>query len=108
MFKLIKELLLVLIGFAIIYFFVNAWVKTQVKAPNPNNKSEDYSYSEGVCKSDNDCHYAGDSCGGGHGYCTNNPGKYKGVITTCEINQKHPINNHFSCICQAGKCGWVK
>ena len=67
-------------------------------------------YSEGSCSQASDCTYAGEGCGGGHGVCTNEPAKYVGTITTCDIVPKHPINNNYSCSCieSEKKCGWIK
>lgn len=66
--------------------------------------------AEGTCSSSSQCKYAGDGCGGGHGICTNNPKKYEGRITICDINMKHPSNQGYTCSCirSLGKCGWVK
>ena len=76
------------------------------------NLPKDYNLNvaEGICSKASDCVYAGDSCGGGHGICTNQPEKYENLITTCEIIPSHPINNGYSCTCieALGKCGWVK
>lgn len=67
-------------------------------------------YSEGSCDNNADCVYAGEGCGGGHGICTNQPEKYEGRFTTCEIVPEHPINNNYSCVCITSlkNCGWVK
>ena len=66
--------------------------------------------SEGICKTNSDCYYAGEGCGGGHGLCTNNPKKYERAITTCDINPLHPINRGYFCECiqVLGKCGWAQ
>ena len=67
-------------------------------------------YSEGSCALPKDCAYAGEGCGGGHGVCTNEPAKYEGMKSTCDIVPKHPTNNNYSCTCIQAlkKCGWVK
>lgn len=67
-------------------------------------------YSEGTCSIDTDCTWAGEGCGGGHGVCTNNPQKYKGSVSTCDINQNFPANQNYTCGCvkSVGKCGWKK
>lgn len=66
--------------------------------------------SEGICKVDTDCQWAGEGCGGGHGVCTDSPGKYKGVMTTCDIVPDFPANRGYQCGCvlSLGKCGWKK
>lgn len=65
-------------------------------------------YSEGTCSQDAQCTWAGQGCGGGHGVCTNNPKKYDGMMSTCEINDNHPSNQGFSCGCitAQNRCGW--
>jgi len=67
-------------------------------------------YSEGNCSTDSQCEYAGDGCGGGHGICTNQPDKYEGMISVCDIVSEHPINNGYNCECleELNKCGWRK
>lgn len=67
-------------------------------------------YSEGDCNSNKDCEWAGDACGGGHGLCTNNPSRFEGSGSICDINQKFPANNGYMCSCvkSVNKCGWVK
>jgi len=67
-------------------------------------------YSEGNCSTDSQCEYAGEGCGGGHGTCTNQPDKYEGAITICDIVYEHPINNGYKCECieAVNKCGWSK
>lgn len=66
--------------------------------------------SEGTCQKESDCIWAGEGCGGGHGFCTNNPGKYEGAITTCDIVPDFPTNKGFKCGCDTklGKCAWKK
>ncbi len=72
--------------------------------------SEDarFDFSEGECQQASDCTYAGEGCGGDHGVCTNNPDKYKGMMTTCDIVENHPVNNGYTCACAQNKCGWLK
>lgn len=66
--------------------------------------------SEGYCSSDTLCVWAGDSCGGGHGICTNNPQKYENNVTTCEVDESFPANLGYTCGCveTVGMCGWLK
>ncbi len=67
-------------------------------------------FSEGDCNIDSQCSWAQQGCGGGHGICTNQPEKYAGRITTCDINPNFPSNNGYTCGCIADieKCGWEK
>ena len=69
-----------------------------------------FDYSEGNCADDSQCVWAGEGCGGGHGMCTNEPQKYRGMVTTCVVNPDFPSNNGYACGCivSAGKCGWRK
>ncbi|GAI88549.1 unnamed protein product [marine sediment metagenome] len=67
-----------------------------------------FEYAEGSCSAANECVYAGEGCGGGHGVCTNNPERYQDIITTCDVVLNHPINNGYDCTCIEGKCSWVK
>ena len=66
--------------------------------------------SEGDCSKNIDCEWAGDACGGGHGICTNNPNKYNGMASICDINNEFPANKGYTCSCiqSIGKCGWIK
>lgn len=86
--------------------------KTQTKKEAVTGLPKDYtlSYSEGSCKQANECVYAGEGCGGGHGFCTSSPEKYKDVVTTCDIVAEHPINQGYSCTCIKAleRCGWTK
>jgi len=76
--------------------------------PNQSTDQIRTDYSEGICNYDTECTWAGQGCGGGHGICTNNPKKYKDLMTTCEINDNFPANQGFSCGCieATSKCGW--
>ena len=69
-----------------------------------------FDYSEGECMEASACVEAGEGCGGGHSTCTNDPEKYEGMMSTCDINPDHPTNNGYSCTCviEENKCGWVK
>lgn len=69
-----------------------------------------FDYAEGDCTQASDCQWAGEGCGGGHGMCTNEPQKYEGAVTTCDINDNFPANQEYSCTCVigSGKCGWTK
>ncbi|MBW6441824.1 DUF333 domain-containing protein, partial [Patescibacteria group bacterium] len=66
--------------------------------------------SEGTCTTETQCVWESQGCGGGHGICTNEPAKYEGVITTCEVNPNFPSNLGYSCGCieTIGQCGWKK
>lgn len=66
--------------------------------------------SEGSCVDDTGCQWAGEGCGGGHGVCTNDPEKYKDIVTTCDAVESFPSNRGFTCGCieVLGKCGWKK
>ena len=82
-------------------------------APAPSSaKDPAYTlqYSEGACAADEDCSWAGEGCGGGHGLCTDQPQKYAGAVTTCEVNPGFPANRGYACGCiaQEKKCGWEK
>ena len=103
--KILKEVLLIAILAAVLYFFGIPWYKNQT---TKNFTETIFSYSEGVCKFEKDCSYAGDGCGGGHGVCTNDPEKHANDISTCNINATHPTNNGFECSCINTKCGWGK
>ena len=72
------------------------------------NSQSTTDYSEGDCTSDTQCFWAGQGCGGGHGICTNQPEKYVGAITTCDINPDFPSNSGYACGCveDIRKCGW--
>ncbi|MFH1209399.1 MAG: hypothetical protein V1663_01270 [archaeon] len=89
--------------------------KPKYECENINSESElpeDYTLtsSEGYCYQEEDCIYAGDSCGGGHGFCTSDPDKYADIVTTCEIVPEHPSNKGYVCSCikALSTCGWVK
>ncbi len=94
-------LFVIALTFLGIYYFLQP--KSQLQ-----NRPKDYTfdYSEGNCKIDNDCEWAGEGCGGGHGICTNMPAKYEGAITTCDINENFPINKGYTCGCIMNRCGW--
>lgn len=66
--------------------------------------------SEGSCTNDTLCVWAGEGCGGGHGICTNDPEKYKDIVTTCDIDNSFPANRGYTCGCieTLNKCGWKK
>jgi len=67
-------------------------------------------YSEGSCVSDSECIWAGEGCGGGYGVCTDNPKKYEGIMSTCDINFDFPANKGYKCGCVGNlqKCGWKR
>ena len=93
-------------------FLVSSCAKKEVQEPIGKELPDDYllTYSEGNCLTTSECSYAGEGCGGGHGICTNNPEKYEGAVTTCDIVPSHPINQGYGCVCigALGKCGWVQ
>lgn len=94
------------------WVFCNAGTRSEGwYKPSPTETS-DYllEESEGSCVDDAQCQWAGEGCGGGHGVCTNNPEKYKDVVTTCDINENFPANRGYTCGCVVtlGKCGWKK
>jgi putative hemolysin len=66
--------------------------------------------SEGSCVDDMQCKWAGEGCGGGHGVCTNDPEKYKDIVTTCDVDETFPANRGYTCGCieTLSKCGWKK
>jgi putative hemolysin len=66
--------------------------------------------SEGTCTTDSQCVWENQGCGGGHGVCTNDPDKYKDMLTTCEVDPEFPANLGYTCGCveTIGKCGWIK
>ncbi|MBU0534593.1 MAG: hypothetical protein ABIJ82_02735 [Patescibacteria group bacterium] len=66
--------------------------------------------SEGSCTDDTQCQWAGEGCGGGHGICTNNPDKYKNIVTTCDIVDTFPANLGYMCGCieTLNQCGWKR
>lgn len=88
----------------------NAPLRQFVSPSISENKDYTLDYSEGTCSTKGDCVWAGQGCGGGHGMCTNTPEAYEGAISTCEINEKFPSNNGYSCTCitDLKKCGWTK
>lgn len=69
-----------------------------------------FEWSDGNCESSEECTALSYGCGGGRIVCTNNPDKWKGMITTCEIIEDHPSKEGFRCDCvvEDNKCGWVK
>jgi hypothetical protein len=79
-------------------------------SPDSDNAAYILEYSEGVCSQDQDCQWAGEGCGGGHGLCTDQPEKYEGIMTTCDVNPDFPENKGYDCVCleNLGQCGWEK
>jgi putative hemolysin len=66
--------------------------------------------SEGTCTADSECVWENQGCGGGHGVCTNEPEKYKDMVTACEVDPNFPSNLGYTCGCveTLGRCGWEK
>lgn len=94
----------------IIFFFLVILVWVFVR-PSFFPLSYRTDYSEGSCSfMNNSCKWAGEACGGGHGVCTNEPSKYTGRASICDINYNFPSMMGYRCSCLAfsGKCGWVK
>ena len=109
--KLLKIVIIVIILlFLVAGGAFGFWIYQEkiVKKPVPY----DYTLknSEGNCIKDADCAWAGKGCGGGHGVCTNNPGKYVGAVSTCDIVPDFPANEGYTCSCilSLNKCGWKK
>jgi len=86
--------------------------ESEIGSPFENIRELDYTLdkSEGTCTADSQCVWENQGCGGGHGICTNDPEKYKDVITTCEVDPNFPSNLGYTCGCieTLGKCGWEK
>ncbi|MST04025.1 MAG: hypothetical protein EXS49_00440 [Candidatus Pacebacteria bacterium] len=103
--NILREILLIGVLVAVLYFFGIPWYKNQTAKNFTETK---FLFSEGSCKFQKDCSYAGDGCGGGHGVCTNVPKNHENDTSICNINAEHPINNGFECACINSKCGWGK
>jgi putative hemolysin len=96
----------------------SCWHKPEVACgtfpPSGEQPTETSGYllekSEGSCENDTQCVWAGEGCGGGHGMCTNDPEKYEGVVTTCDVDNTFPANRGYTCGCieTLSKCGWKK
>ncbi len=69
-----------------------------------------FDWSDGSCDADSDCQELEYGCGGGHIVCTNNPEKWKDMMSTCDIVANHPVKEGYQCGCvlSENKCGWVK
>ncbi len=64
--------------------------------------------SEGFCTSDDQCQWASQGCGGGHGICTNDSKQYENMMSTCDYDENFPANIGYVCGCvkALGRCGW--
>jgi len=97
---------LVLIALSAILFLSSC----SVDQKSPDLRSFVFEWSDGSCESDADCQPVEYGCGGGRIMCTNDPAKWKDVITTCEIIEDHPSKEGYSCACSAQekRCGWAR
>lgn len=112
MMKVMNKILLVLgVLFLAVFLGISYWFLKASSTPTSTASSEfTLDYSEGNCKTDTDCSWAAQGCGGGHGICTDKPDSYKDTVSTCDVVPNFPSNKGFACGCVAdvGKCGWKK
>ncbi len=93
-------------------WFEPDFIETPDFTDSPDSIEDDYllEKAEGSCADNTQCVWAGQGCGGGYGVCTNDPEKYRDVVTICTINEDFPTNRGYTCGCieTLSKCGWKK